>query len=74
MNKWNTILSEVKTEINRLQIENKLLALKNFELLSKYTILTGNYNELQKKYEASKEVNKRLLETNMEITKKLLKS
>ena len=73
MNKWNTILSEVKTEINRLQIENKLLALKNFELLSKYTILTGNYNELKKKYEASQEINKRLLETNMDITNKLIK-
>ena len=33
MNKWNTLLNEVKTEVNRLQIENKLLAYKNFELI-----------------------------------------
>ena len=32
MNKWNTLLGEVKTEVNRLQIEKKFLAYKNFEL------------------------------------------
>jgi len=70
MNKWNTLLGEVKTEVNRLQIENKLLAYKNFELIVRNTILTGTNLELKKELEASKELNNQLILRYIDITKK----
>jgi len=47
MNKWNTLLNEVKTEVNRLQIENKHLAKRCFSLLSKNIILEGEVKRLK---------------------------
>ena len=70
MNKWNTLLNEVKTEVNRLQIENKFLAYKNFELIVRNTTLTGTNLELKKELEASKELNNQLILRYIDITKK----
>ena len=73
MSDLSEALSFIKVKSIALEIQNKELTKKCFDLIVRNTVLTNDNIELKKKYEASKELNKRLLETNMDITNKLIK-